>query len=589
MPQAKTDGLSAEQRAQLHQVADLMLAIYQTLVDMCYVHPDGIIEGPHDITQMSSVWQQHKLDPAIVYLYSIMPYFDTTLADAESFLHGGSFFNHMDPDDVQDGQDPFYASPQGDFDDEEGQYMYPWYTPLSKCRERSPVVIYDARGHRIWIVDQIQNISTDLVLCPDWYRDAGSEQGKGSDWGDSGESSWSTEDESMHEEAGEKEAGEDADSQGSSEVSDDRDGVEQNEVDALHGDQSEDVDFDEGFEVVDELSDSDRREALQLKNQNSLDLFRSRDADAVLQDINRWYRELKALPGQGEDDWGLWVKSEKLRQLYLRNGWPGDFNRDAFTIDLVRTRCAEKAKYDAKEPKYEAKEPLRNVECHEEWSPLPDRDSVADARRLKKASREDRAWIPRLERCRAAQRRERREKELRFAREKAERLCPGGVCIKDADLPLWKCEMLRVESQSRRESTRRSDDWADCYRAEGDTASIRALEIAHRHNVRKTALYERALAASRADAERLCPSGRTFQQATGLKSLEGSGALCDVEQIRHLIEHAKGDLDQLKQFALEMPGSAVQSKEMVEQEIEECEGDIEGLRERLRRSEASSA
>lgn len=63
------------------------------------------------------------------------------------------------------GRDPFYAMPAGDdYDAENGPYIRPWMTPLSRLGNHQSVIIYDARRHRIWIIDQQWWKSTEPAL-----------------------------------------------------------------------------------------------------------------------------------------------------------------------------------------------------------------------------------------------------------------------------------------------------------------------------------------------------------------------------------------------------------------------------------------
>lgn len=160
-----TNSISPQQKARLHEVADLMLEIYQTLVDMRYLDSVGIIQGPHNMTALEPQFDELDIDPSIRYLYSILPYVDTDAAGNTDFLLEGVFTDFRDPDQVEQGRDPFYASPSSpDFNDEDGPNMRPWYTPLTQLGNHGSVIVYDARRHLIWIIDQEGWWTTDLAL-----------------------------------------------------------------------------------------------------------------------------------------------------------------------------------------------------------------------------------------------------------------------------------------------------------------------------------------------------------------------------------------------------------------------------------------
>ncbi|PYI32041.1 hypothetical protein BP00DRAFT_425288 [Aspergillus indologenus CBS 114.80] len=160
-----TDFISPQQKAQLHEVADLMSEIYQTLVEMRYLDPAGVQPAPHNITALERHFEELQIDPTVQYLYSILPYIDTEAAGNRVFLHGGEFTDFRDVDQLEQGRDPFYGSPSDPFfEDEDGPYMRPWVTPLTQLGNHGSVIVYDARRHFIWIIDQEGWSTTDLAL-----------------------------------------------------------------------------------------------------------------------------------------------------------------------------------------------------------------------------------------------------------------------------------------------------------------------------------------------------------------------------------------------------------------------------------------
>ncbi|OJJ49481.1 hypothetical protein ASPZODRAFT_140378 [Penicilliopsis zonata CBS 506.65] len=161
------NGLWRDETAQLHEVADLMLKIYETLARMRYIDPSAIERGPHNVTELLPLYETLGLDSSVIYLYSILPYINPIVAGRRDFFHGGQFADFRDPEQVEQGRDPFYANPEdndGDFDAENGPYMRPWMTPLSQLGNHESVILYDARKHRVWIIDQESWASTDLAL-----------------------------------------------------------------------------------------------------------------------------------------------------------------------------------------------------------------------------------------------------------------------------------------------------------------------------------------------------------------------------------------------------------------------------------------
>ncbi|KNG89665.1 hypothetical protein ANOM_002299 [Aspergillus nomiae NRRL 13137] len=157
--------LTSTQKANLHEVADLLLEIYQTLASMRFLNPAGIIKGPHNIDSVLNLYEELGLDPSIIYLYSILPYIDCRLAGQTDFFKGGIFADFRQAEDIEQGRDPFYICPgDDDYEDEDGPYMRPWVTPLSLIGNHQSVILYDARRHRIWIIDQESWNTSDPAL-----------------------------------------------------------------------------------------------------------------------------------------------------------------------------------------------------------------------------------------------------------------------------------------------------------------------------------------------------------------------------------------------------------------------------------------
>lgn len=119
-----------------------MLAIYKTRAEMHCIDAAAIEPGPHDIAHLIPFCQSLKLDPTLIYCYSIFPYVDEAEAGQREFHEGGTWFNHLDKEQVRDGRDPFFLDPQGD----------DLSDPSALC-ERQQVIVYDAKADRIWTID----------------------------------------------------------------------------------------------------------------------------------------------------------------------------------------------------------------------------------------------------------------------------------------------------------------------------------------------------------------------------------------------------------------------------------------------------
>lgn len=551
------DRVPVEQRTRLHEVADELLNIYETLVAMRYIDPEALVRGPHELNDdLLASYAEFELDPAIFYLYSIMPYIDSAETDARDFFQGGALFNQLSIEDVKTGRDPHFLSPEGGFDDECGQYMYPWYTPLSSFGNRSPIIIYDAKLHRIWITEQ-GGSSTDPVFCKGWYGESESTKDQASNWGDSSSSNWDSELD------GEEDMDfSDDDSNGSSEFWDDEDEIsDTREIDELVGDQTEEIDYDEGFEQIEELSNAEREEATGIKNKNSLELARSRSAGDVLRDIHRFYNTLKELPGQGE--YSRWMEPAILKPVYLKNGWPHQFDAEKFEVDVARAYATKRARYFAEEP-------LRQLKCYVGWAEYSRRDIEQYRREIAEAGTPDGEWTARFKLWKAQDRSERNAKDLAEAKKNAEKLCPNGICQKEEDLPLWEMEQLRKETQGKRTLARRNDHVSSGERLPEDPEQLRHLESRHRRAQKQLAGYEKALEQSAADAERLRP-GVTFEEATGIPSRDGQNTLSWLASQKEAVEDRERDIQNLLDFEMTVPADAPKATRALDEEKEDLQ------------------
>lgn len=385
--------------------------------------------------------------------------------------------------DVEQSRDPLYLRPKGGFDDEEGEYMRPWFTPLSGTKQRWPGMICDAREHVIWITDKTTGCSTDPVLCPGYF---GEEVVK-------------------------------------------------------------EVVEEEGFDVVEELTDLERRHAAQ--NCYNLEAVRSRDASEVLRDVNRWYRELKETPGQLRP-WGNytpgWEEPETIRALCLNHGWPDNFDGEAFEIALIRT-------YAARQAKSHAEEPLKAVEFYENQIRCLEERAVEQLKTIDEATSAHEEWKARVYLFKAQHDLKASKEGLQRAKETAARYCPDGQCQKQEDLPLWEWEQLRLVTDLYKNRVQHPASKELDYRDRD--ATPRVLEIQHQHNVRKLALHNKAFAASQADADRLCP-GRTFEEASGGRYFGAPDTLAKIEKAKARLaddeEYCKGIHDLKQQIPAEV-------------------------------------
>ncbi|KAK0667794.1 hypothetical protein QBC41DRAFT_323207 [Cercophora samala] len=147
--------LTDQDRSNAQEVATLLLDVYQTLIRMQYLPASDLRPGPHDLTAMLPLYQDLQLDPRIIHLYTLLPYFDNHPQTA--FYKGGLLVDFRDKHHVQQARDPFYR------ETDRRKMMRPWMTALSSCCGLQVVLIYDAKRHVLGAFE----------LCVDDSRDPG--------------------------------------------------------------------------------------------------------------------------------------------------------------------------------------------------------------------------------------------------------------------------------------------------------------------------------------------------------------------------------------------------------------------------------
>ncbi|PWY88276.1 hypothetical protein BO70DRAFT_359725 [Aspergillus heteromorphus CBS 117.55] len=477
------DGISLAQKAQLHEVADLMLEIYKTLAAMRYIDAQAINPGPHNVSDLL-----YGLDPAVIYLYSILPYIDKDFATNTAFFNGGIFADFRKSDDVEQGRDPFYGSPsEENFEDEDGPYMRPWVTPLSLLGNHGSAIVYDTRQHHIWIIDQEGWSSTDPAL----------------------------------------------------------EGVEDGEPDSI--------------------------------NRNYFAHIANRPAGDVLRDMVRWYRELKELPGGTEYSdlcWDHWDMD--LKSLFEKNGWPDNFDGDAFLVDQAREFCALRAKGDAENP-------LGEVKKFTDWkNGKADRAKKAQEA-LDAAQNLNETWKARFELWNAERSVLRNTEELKKAQQEADRLCPNGVCQRPEDLPLWELVAVQRELGWKQNDLSYHRDWAEKSK-ESDPEEAKTYRAAFYLAEKEVATYEKAYEAAKADADRLCP-GRSPKSVAGIKDLDQDDTMRDVQRRTELDVILTRELDALREWAAQIPPEANEAKGMADNQIEGLDKSVEDNQAALKKAQ----
>jgi len=324
-----TRDLTPGEKYRLDEVANLMLEIYQTLTRMRYLDPSWIQPGRHDLNlSLFALYSSLKLDPKIIYLYSVLPYIDPPVAGNLDFFQGSGFADFRNKDHVIQARNPMYAV-------EESEKMRPWMTPLCMLGNHQSIVIYDAKRHVVGIYDHESMWSFDRNLDEGKIFMTTTTHEEGGAWMET------TRYFRILENKTEEECG-----------------VEEWERQQIRGGGD---DEDQG-----QNGQGDQEGPL---DKNQWDEMQARQAPNVLRDIARWYRELIEVPGGGEHSGGRW-EEEITRPLYLKHGWPSDdFDGDAFLIDQARAHAMDTVKYVFAESAKKVRNLGYDIEKHAQEEP----------------------------------------------------------------------------------------------------------------------------------------------------------------------------------------------------------------------------
>lgn len=536
-------GLDPVQRAQLHDVADHLLTIYKTIARMRYLKSEWIEAGPHDISDKLSAYRKFNIDDSILYLYSIMPYIKSDQYRSLDFFHGSAFIDYRDIRAVEYGRDPFYF---GGTENPQDGLMKPWMTPLSALGNHQSCIIYCAKTHRIWIIDQEGWDTTDPGLKKGWHQHDDAKSDNEPDEMDIDDESNADEEDSDYLSNAESEC-----------LSDD-------ELEYLsEGDdltcEIEDLRSEEK-EWEDHLDDNRSEESFH-GIYGALETIPSRPAPEVLDNMNQWYLDLKETPGDGQHG-GLQWHHEGIKDLYRKHGWPGkEFSGDAFLQDL---EDAEVARRD----KYRNEQPLREVSKYQQWLKLssPATIEIIKADRLP-AANVDEEWKVRLDLWSRESRQQRLQRELEDAQEAAIWLCPGDKPQTPETVAFWKEVLLQRLGTAKQEEIKKFSEMQSGLAQSGEGNGKQTPIYLSLEGLTKLGrLYSAAQTIAKHNAESI-RAGNT-QSLPHHHSLGTSMSIVDlVPKIQEAIDGVKHQEEleySCKKWAVQVPSEAFQAQKAVE-------------------------
>lgn len=450
-----TKDLTPSDKSRLDEAATLMLEIYQILAQMRYLDTSWIQPGPHDLSpSILSLYTTLKLDPKIIYLYSVLPYIDPAANPHGSdldFFQGSSFADFRTEHDVVRARDPMCS-------EEDSEKLRPWMTTLCNMVNHQSVLIYDAERHVVGIYDQCSPGSYDRNIHEGVIFGTTDEDGtkkylrKLEDGTEEEVTAEEYERSRRGEEGndGEEEGGEDGDDHGEGGEDDEEsvavDGEGQNDEENKDEQGNQSDDENEEDEAEDEDEDEDEEE------ENRWDEMDARPAPNVLRDIARWYRQLIEAPGGGEYSGSEWDE-ETTRPLYIKHGWlRGNFDGDAFLADQARAVAMEHVNDDLERPAREVRTLKYRIEEHEKGE-LEAREERQ--KRLAVAENPDEEWAVRWEEWQQEWRGRKLREKLKAVEQKAAEGEPTTAeALAVAELKYFESEIAGHREDSAREAAR---------------------------------------------------------------------------------------------------------------------------------------
>ena len=137
------------------EIIPMITELYEMYSKMRYIPASNIKYPPHsppvDVEKARSL----GFEPQVIELLERLPYVQGTDSEFEFFCGGGFLDNRGDHDFEHYLHDPFYADPEGGFDDENGQYVRPWVLPLNDMGNHGSVMFFDTRTGKLLISDYL--------------------------------------------------------------------------------------------------------------------------------------------------------------------------------------------------------------------------------------------------------------------------------------------------------------------------------------------------------------------------------------------------------------------------------------------------
>lgn len=128
------------------EIVTLITQYYELLAKMRYFPTASYIKyAPHDPPIDVALANSYDLESQVIELLQALPYIEG-YCNEDEFILGGSFADTRNLEVLMQSRDPGFASPEGAFDDENGESMRPWEICINECGNRGKTMFFDTRN-----------------------------------------------------------------------------------------------------------------------------------------------------------------------------------------------------------------------------------------------------------------------------------------------------------------------------------------------------------------------------------------------------------------------------------------------------------
>lgn len=145
------------------EIVTLITQYYELLAKMRYFPTSYIKYAPHDPPIDVDLAKSFDLEPQAIELLQALPYIEG-YSNEDEFILGGSFADMRSLDVLMQSRDPGFASPEGGFDDENGEYMRPWEICINECGNHGTMMFLDTRNGESSKLSLVYPTSLSLLL-----------------------------------------------------------------------------------------------------------------------------------------------------------------------------------------------------------------------------------------------------------------------------------------------------------------------------------------------------------------------------------------------------------------------------------------